>query len=365
MTDRIKRFIDCYIPITGCTLRCHYCYITMHRLFNNNKAEFNYSPAHIRQALSRERLGGTCLLNLCGGGETLLPHETVELARELLEEGHYVMIVTNATLTARLEEIAQFPPELTKHLFFKFSYHYLELKKRNLLDRFFSNIRLVRDAGCSFTVELTPNDELIPYIEELKQRCIAEVGAPPHVTIARDERDPKRLPILTDLTVAEFYKTWETFDTEMLRFKKTIFEIPRREFCYAGAWSAYLHLGSGEMSQCYRSNYSQNIFQDITKPIRWLPIGRCKEFHCYNGHAWLTLGDIPEIPAPTYADLRNRTCRDGSEWLRPEMRAFMSTKTYQSNATLSSTKQRWYLCLNGLLNVREIMKKGMQYLSHH
>lgn len=33
--DKIKRFIDCYVPVTTCTLRCHYCYITHHRLFDN------------------------------------------------------------------------------------------------------------------------------------------------------------------------------------------------------------------------------------------------------------------------------------------------------------------------------------------
>ena len=139
--DTIKRYIDCYVPVTGCTLRCNYCYITQHRLFDSKLPKFKYSPEHVRKALSRERLGGTCLINMCGGGETLLPPEMPAYAKALLEEGHYVMIVTNATVDKRFDEIAAFPPELTKRVFFKFSYHYLELKKKNLLERFFANIR--------------------------------------------------------------------------------------------------------------------------------------------------------------------------------------------------------------------------------
>ena len=57
----------------------------------------------------------------------------------------------------------------------------------------------------------------------------------------------------------------------------------------------------------------------------------CLEYHCYNGHSYIVLGDIPELDAPTYADLRNRICSDGSEWLKPEMKSFMSTRLYESN----------------------------------
>ncbi|MEM5867126.1 MAG: hypothetical protein QXG39_04325 [Candidatus Aenigmatarchaeota archaeon] len=29
--DRLKRFIDLYIPIEACNLRCSYCYVTLRR----------------------------------------------------------------------------------------------------------------------------------------------------------------------------------------------------------------------------------------------------------------------------------------------------------------------------------------------
>ena len=338
--DSIKRFIDCYVPVTSCTLRCDYCYITMHRLFDAKLPKFNYSPEHVRKALSKERLGGICLINLCGGGETLLPPEIIGYIKALLEEGHYLMVVTNATVDKRFDEIAEFPAELTKRLFFKFSYHYLELKRKNLLERFFNNIKKVRDAGCSFTLEATPSDEWIPYIDEMKQVAIDNIGAVCHITIARDERDPQKLPILTSLPREEYEKTWRTFDSALFNYKLSIFEKKRKEFCYAGDWSFYLNLATGTMTQCYCSYITQNIFENIEKPIRFRAIGNnCTQHHCYNGHAFLALGNIPELEAPTYADLRNRICTDGSEWLKPEMKHFMDTKLWQSNKEYSAMKK--------------------------
>lgn len=333
---KIKRFIDCFVPITNCTLRCEYCYITQHRLFEKSDVKLNFSPSLVAKALSKERMGGVCLINFCAGGETLLLEDVVAYIKALLEEGHYVMVVTNATISKRFDELAKFPKELLDRLFFKFSYHYLELKSRNLLDTFFNNIVKVWDAGASFTLEVTPHDELIPYIDEMNDLAIKRVGARPHITIARDERKEDKLPILTSLTRKDYYKTWGVNRSEFFDFKQTIFEVPRKEFCYAGAWSFYLNLGTGVMTQCYKSVISQNIFANISKPINFTPIGcNCQEHHCYNGHVWLSLGDIPELDTPTYATLRNRKTTFGKDWLTPTMNAFMSTKLCDSNLQLT------------------------------
>lgn len=272
-----------------------------------------------------------------GGGETLLAPQLTDYIRELLEEGHYVMVVTNATVSKRFDEIAEFPKELLAHLFFKFSYHYMELKKRNLLDVFFRNVCKMRDAGASFTLEATPSDELIPYIKEMQDEAVKHVGAVNHVTIGRDERVSGELPILTNMSRDEYKRTWSVFKSEFFDYKMSIFGVKRKEFCYAGAWSLYVNLATGEASQCYCSYFKQNIFKDINKPIVFKPIGNnCKLEHCYNGHAFLVLGLIPELSAPTYGEIRNRVCVDGTEWLKPEMKSFMSTKLYESNKELSS-----------------------------
>ena len=182
--DKIKRFIDCTVPVVTCNLRCPYCYITQERDFLKAMPTFRYSAEVIGAALTQERLGGVCHFNLCGGGETLLPKEMIDIIFALLKNGHYLAIITNGTVTKQFEKIAQFPKEYLERLFFKFSFHYLELKKRNLLDRFFENINLMRSVGCSISVELTPDDYYIPYINEIKKICMERVGALCHVTVA-------------------------------------------------------------------------------------------------------------------------------------------------------------------------------------
>lgn len=270
----------------------------------------------------------------------MLAKEVVEYARAFLEEGHYVMIVTNGTLSKRFDDFASFPDHLKKHLFFKFSYHYLEFKKRGLFDVFFDNIRKVRDAGCSFTLELTPSDDMVPYIDEIKQRAIAELGAPNHVTIARDERTKNKLPMLTQLSRQDYIDTWKTFGSALFDYKLTIFGHKRKDFCYAGDWSFCVNLATGKMKQCYRTYYRTDIFKDISGPIPFRAIGNCcKEHHCYNGHSLIVLGDIPSQSTPTYAELRNRQSLDGSEWLQPEMKTFMSSKLKESNTEYTLWKK--------------------------
>jgi hypothetical protein len=246
----------------------------------------------------------------------------------LLGEGHYVMVVTNGTISKRFDEIRQLPKKLLERLFFKFSLQYLELMRLNLMDAFFTNIHKMRGCGCSFSLELTPCDELIPYREEIKKICLANVGALCHVTVARDNTK-EELPILTHCTREEYKEVWSEFHSKMFEYKMSVFNIKRNEFCYAGDLTSILNIATGDLTQCYKGKWLQNIYRNVKEPIRFEPIGNnCPESHCYNAHAFLTFGAIPELNAntPTYADMRNRVCSDGSEWLTPKMKAFMRTK---------------------------------------
>lgn len=358
--DKLKRFVDCYIDTETCNLKCHYCYIAQLGKFKNKLAKFKYSPKEIRKALSVKRLGGECLINLCAGGETLLSKEVVDLVLELLEEGHYVMIVTNGTLTNRFKEIAMFPKELLERLFFKFSFHYLELKRLNWMDRFFNNIKRMIEAGCSFTLEITPSDELIPYIDDVKNICMEKVGAYCHVTIARDDRT-KGIVVLSDKSFEEYKKIWGTFDSKLFSYKSEIFYQKRKEFCYAGDWSVYINLSSGEMKQCYFGRVLDNIYKNIDQPLNFEAVGcNCKMAHCYNGHAYLAIGDIPKLNAPTYAELRNRVTKDGKEWLNPKMKSFMSQKLKDNNEEYSSAKRKK---INKSFERKYIMDKSKKILN--
>ncbi|MDE7411650.1 MAG: radical SAM protein [Paramuribaculum sp.] len=337
--DKIKRFIDIQIPVTTCNLRCHYCYITQHKLFASAVPPLKYSPEHIRKALSKERLGGICHFNVCGCGETLLPKYMTALIRGLLEEGHYIMIVNNGTISARFREMMeQYPQELKSRLGFKFSFHYLELKKRNLMDVFFSNIELVRNSGCSFSVELTPSDELIPHIDDVKRECMERLGALCHITVARNENE-KGFTLLTKLSREDYIKTWGQFDSTLFDFKISIFNQPRKEFCHNGLWGGILDLSTGILRGCDKTYVHQDILKDIDKPINFRPIGICKKEHCHNGHAWLGLGMIPELSTPAYADMRDRVDANGNHWLRPEMYAFLSQKLCDANAAVDDAEK--------------------------
>lgn len=335
---RIKRFIDCYIPTETCNLRCHYCYIAQKHKFHNKLAHFSHSLDEIGKAFSVNRMGGICLINFCAGGETLLSDEVLPVVVQLINQGHYVMIVTNGTLKPRFEEISQLPENIKSHLFIKFSLHYLEMKRLNWLDRFAKNVLLMKNSKVSFTVEVTPSDELIPYIQELKEYCISRFGALCHLTIARDDRTGG-IDVLSRLDFDSYKSVWQQFDSELFRFKSEIFYKKRPEFCYAGDWSIYVNLETGNINQCYCGKSIGNLF-DFSQPISFEAIGKkCSLPHCYNGHAFLSIGDIPEINSTTYDLTRNRQCLDGTEWLQPEMKVIMHSRLQESNKEYSAYKK--------------------------
>ncbi len=220
------------------------------------------------------------------------------------------MIVTNGTVSKRFDEFASFPKELKKHLFFKFSYNYLEFKKRGLFDVFFNNIRKVRDAGCSFTLELTPSDDAIPYIDAIKQLAIKELGAANHVTIARDEKDDNELPMMTSLPRDKYLRTWGVFRSALFDYKPKIFGQKRTDFCYAGDWSFYLNLATGEMTQCYQSYFKANIFDDLSKPV----LSRLLEITVKN---IIATTDIPLLFSEIYRrKMRRHTLNFGIEYAK-------------------------------------------------
>lgn len=117
--DKIRRFIDIYIPTEVCNFRCSYCYISQRDNKTSAKIEqITHTPAEIREALSVKRLGGICLLNFCAGGETLLGTEILPIVKELIMEGHYVSIITNGTMTKRFLEVMEWSREVREKLFF-------------------------------------------------------------------------------------------------------------------------------------------------------------------------------------------------------------------------------------------------------
>lgn len=338
MKQKIAKLLAVNVPLTACNLKCHYCYISRQNRWNEGTPAHKYDPDKIERAFMPERFGGVCLINLTGKGETMIPPMMPEIIRRLLRQGHYLEVVTNGTLVQRFEEIASFEPELLSRLEFKFSFHYLELKRLNKLEDFFYVVDLMRSKGCSFTIELMPNDELLPYIDDIKAICLEKVGALCQLTIGRDDNDGRK--ILTNQSYDKYVSTWGAFDSDMFKFKIGLFNVKRKEFCYAGAWSLYINLATGEASQCYGFHPNQNIYKDLSNPVYFRPVGtHCKQPFCYNGHAYLSLGLIPELVTPTYYQIRNRVDSDGREWFSQSCKEAFSCKLCQTNKEYNCTQK--------------------------
>lgn len=212
-----------------------------------------------------------------------------------------------------------------------------------MLDVFFKNINLVRQAGCSFLVQFNMYDEYIPHLETMKQLCMDNVGAIPQIALTRDEMSDE-IKILSNLSRESYYKLGESFNSPLWNFTNKNFLIKRNEFCYAGDWSFRLDLTTGEAKRCYFEDCTQNFYKDIDKPINFCAVGcECGLPYCINSSHFIALGNIPQIECPTYSDLRNRKCKDGTEWEQPQMKSFLNTKLYENNRRYIEEKKNNFL----------------------
>lgn len=337
-----KRIINCIVPVTACNFRCTYCYIGQTEGFSGAIDPLPFPVEYISRALSLKRLGGPCIMNLCGMGETLLAPYVPALTKAFLQEGHYVTVVSNAVLTEKIKELLDCDRNLLDRLFVKCSFHYLELKQNGLLDCFFNNIQMLKNAGVSFSVELTANDESIPYIDEIKSICQDRMGVLCHIIESRNQTVDtyKRL---TKLDVQEHLQHWESFDSPLISFQKTVWEQKRTEFCYAGDWVLSFYLDSGNFTCCFGFGHIlSNAYANLDEPLSFAAIGRnCTEHHCFAAYVLLTNGAIPTIQTPTYAELRDRVCQDGSRWLTPAVSQFFSSKFSEGNDLYSPDKVKY------------------------
>lgn len=334
---QIKRFLECLLPISICNLKCSYCYIIQENRRNMKNEELTYSPDRIARALRQERVGGTCWISLCGVGETMAQKEIVPLVKLLLQEGHYVNITTNGTLSTKYDELIEACGSLISHLHVAFSFHYLELKNRNWIDRFFENVLKMRTAGASILVQLNLCDEYVPYLDEIKQVCMDRVGAYPQVALTRNERT-KPMSIMTNGTNEDYYKNGGLFHSPLFTFTCKNFMVKRTEYCYAGEWSGVLDMKTGILKKCYAEPGGVNIFEDINKPIDYKPVGcNCHNEYCINSSHFMAFGVIPEIDTPSYAQLRNRP---EAGWYTPEMEQFLNSKLSDTNKQHSKLKKK-------------------------
>jgi hypothetical protein len=334
--------------------------------YQGKQADFLYSPEHIGKAFSKDRLGGACFFNFCADGETLLTNRIDEYIYEIVKQGHYAEIVTNMTITPVIKKILAWDIELLERVEFKCSFHYLELKQKGLLAIFAANINAAWAAGASASIEITPSDELMPYIDEAQAFSMENFGALPQLTIARND-GTKGIEYLTALSAEEYGKVWSVFGSPFFDFKRSIFKVKRNEYCYAGMYTLFVNLENGETKQCYIGDYRQNIFKNFEKPIRFIPIGRCRQPHCYNGHALLTFGNIPhKFTNLKYGDdIRDRIKDDGGHWLKPKLLAFFNSRLEETNGEISLAEKRLNRIISKISKITSIPKRVMRKVLIH
>ena len=340
--DKINRFFECLLPTTQCNLKCEYCYIIQEGRRSMEQIGLDYDIKHIKQALSKSRVGGTSLFSICGTGETLLQKESVNLVHSLLKEGHYVNITTNGTITKQLEKLLNFDTKLLSHLHISFSLHYLELKKRNLYDVFYDNIKKVKNTNCSFLVQVNLYDGYLPYWEDIKTDCFDNLGAFPQVAATRYEpmgEVLEEVKLHTNLSLDEYIKVGQEFQSPLFDFTMQNFNVKRKEFCYAGDWSFNLNLKNGMLKYCYHSGKVQNIFDNIQAPIIFEAVGHnCVSPYCINSSHFISLGVIPEKKCPSYCELRNRS---EAGWYTEEMERFLNQKLFNNHDQYSIIRRMY------------------------
>ena len=324
----MKKYVGLNVHSTTCNLSCPYCYIRQNSDFYKSPV-FPHLPRYVRLCLSQKRLGGKALIGLCGKGETLLGDKIIDICTELLEEGHFLHIVTNGTVTEKIKELIDKAGKYTSHIFFKFSFHYGEFVKRNLLDVFAENVNYVCKAGASFTVELTTDDNLINQIDDIKSYSLKNFGALPHITIARDETKTG-LPIYTKLSMEEYYKIWSSFDSELFSVKWEYFNKKIKN-CFAGERSLYINLLSGDIMKCLNHRPIDDLYNLQKDKLEYEIVeDKCTLPYCYNNHAYLTLGISPLIETFSFAEVRDRITTEGTHWVKKEMYEFMGQKLYNN-----------------------------------
>lgn len=264
--------------------------------------------------------------------------EIEEIVYHIMKHGHYVNITINGTVGIQIKKIIDRNRKHISRLHFAFSFHYLELVRLNMLDKFFDNINKVKEAGASFLVQLNLCDDYLPHLDEIKRLCIENVGAMPQAAATRkEETELRKIELLTEMTIDDYVMVGKTFESPLFDFTMKNFNIRRHEFCYAGDWSGNLDLSTGILRRCYCSYLRQDIFKNPSEPIRFLAVGNfCGSAFCMNSSHFMSLGVIPELETPTYAELRNR---EEAGWYTKEMLTTLNCKLSDANQQYGPIKK--------------------------
>ena len=247
MSEETKSKYDAWLHwhITNrCNLECEYCFSLPHKP-DNNIAPIDTEKllATLSKTKKTFRIGFT-------GGEPFLVPNFVEAASKITER-HFLSVNTNLTLPA----VADFAEEVNpdKVIFIHASFHFLELQKKKLIDKYIANFNLLKEKNFNVYAE--------------------EVAYPPHYE--RLEKDANKLRSLgINLRFGAFYgfigkkRYPESYTNEEINR----FNLPRSEiekfkqkgvFCNAG-FNVGVVFSKGQIKPCFQVHEDLgNVYESI------------------------------------------------------------------------------------------------------
>lgn len=301
------------------------------------------------------------MINLVGDGETLLPEESIELITGLIKAGNYVSVVTNGTLTKRIHKLIERLEVIDKKssILFSLSFHYVELKKRNLLETFFDNISYLEENNISYTVRMVLGADTLELSDEIKSISMEKLGAYPQVSIARKENPDGSIEIFADCTEEEYYKIGDSFNSMLFELGKREFNKHPSDFCYAGQWLFGLDFTTGRYTKCLSNDEMDfNFFENIEDELILEPVGfRCKRPYCTCSN-YQTWGVIPENRRFTSAQIYDRP---EAGWIKEPFCSILSQNLAETNQCLTlsekETADRKFLMRSYYKSIYELIKK--------
>lgn len=145
-----------------CNLNCDYCF--------NPSSKFNLKPFQIDIDNLIKTLNDTGQIFRIGftGGEPFLVPNFIDASKKISNK-HYISINTNLTVN-RIEEFS-LEVDPNRILFIHASFHYEELKKRNLLDRFVANFHILKNHSFNIYAESVAHPELELSKDDIDKFC--------------------------------------------------------------------------------------------------------------------------------------------------------------------------------------------------
>lgn len=241
-----------------CNLDCAYCFGKI------TDPNVKVSPIDIeRLMVALDKTGKVFRISFTGGEPTMIPN-FIE-AVKVITEKHYVSFNTNLITKNLLSIIDKINSERILHI--HASLHYDELVKKNLLERFINNFKLLQESGFNI---------------------YAEVVAFPSIIMRFNELESTMKKVEIDFEYAPFYGKFEDkiypepyTGSELKLFGLTNDEISffsqKNQLCNAG-YNAAVVFSNGDVYPCHQIKEKiGNIYDQInfSKSIVRCPSKKC------------------------------------------------------------------------------------------